>query len=125
MSSSQHLYEIRPNKDRRGIDLIGEPLPLGVLWFKGSDAIEDAINYARSFSYSHRAIIRVLDESETVVVTVELADDFSRAVNISARPLRLRLMSSSKSTARSKEQEATPRGANKSKLKHLLRHYRK
>jgi hypothetical protein len=44
MSTSQHLYEIRPRKDRRGIDLIGERLPLGVLWFEGPDAIEDAVN---------------------------------------------------------------------------------
>ena len=77
-SSSQHVYEIRPRKDRRGIDLIGERLPLGVLWFEGPDAIEDAVNYARSFSYSHPVIIRVLDESGTLAVTLELADDFSR-----------------------------------------------
>jgi hypothetical protein len=76
MSSSQYVFEIRPRKDRRGIDLIGERLPLGVLWFKGPDAIEDAVNYARSFSYSHPAIIRVLDESGTVAVTLESADDF-------------------------------------------------
>ena len=78
MSSSQHVYEVRPRKDRRGIDLIGERLPLGVLWFEGPDAIKDAINYARFFSYSHPAIIRVLDESGTLAVTLELADDFSR-----------------------------------------------
>ena len=107
MSSSQHVYEVRPRKDRHGIDLIGERLPLGVLWFEGPDAIKDAVNYARSFSYSHPAIIRVLDESGTLAVTLELADDFSRAVNISARRLRPCLMSSSKSIARSKEQEAT------------------
>ena len=107
MSNSQHVYEIRPRKDRRGIDLIGERLPLGVLWFEGPDAIEDAVNYARAFSHSHPAIIRVLDEPGALAVTLELADDFSRAVNISARPLRLCLMSSSKSIATSKEQEAT------------------
>jgi uncharacterized coiled-coil protein SlyX len=90
MSSSQHVYEIRPRKDRRGIDLIGERLPLGVLWFEGPDAIEDAVNYARSFSSSNPAIIRVLDESGTL-----------------AAPLRPCLMSSSKSIATSKEQEAT------------------
>jgi hypothetical protein len=107
MSSSQHVYEIRPRKDRRGVDLIGERLPLGVLWFEGPDAIEDAVNYARSFSYPHPATIRVMNESGTLAVTLESADDFSRPVNISARPLRLLLMSSSKDIARSKEQEAT------------------
>jgi hypothetical protein len=48
-----------------------------------------------------------LDESGTLAVTLELADDFSRAVNIFARRLRPCLMSSSKSIARFKEQEAT------------------
>jgi len=63
MSSSQHVYEIRARKDRRGIDLIGERLPLGVFWFEGPDAIDNAVNYARSVSYPHPAIIRVLNES--------------------------------------------------------------
>src|SRR4030095_10060749 len=107
MSSSQHVYEIRPRKDRRGVDLIGERLPLGVLWFEGPHAIEDAVNYARAFSHSHPAIIRVWDEPGALAVTLELADDFSRAVKISALPLRLCLMNSSKGIARSKEQEAT------------------
>jgi hypothetical protein len=83
MSSSQHAYEIRPRKDGRGIDLIGERLPLGVLWFEGPDAIEDAFSYARSFSYPHAAIIRVLNESGTFAVPLESADHFSRAVNTS------------------------------------------
>jgi len=95
MSSSQHVYEIRPRKDRRGLDLISERLPLGVLWFEGADAIEDAVNYARAFSYPRPVIIRVFDESGTFAVTLESVDDFSRPVNISARPLRHCLMSSS------------------------------
>ena len=107
MSSSQHVYEVRPRKDRRGIDLIGEWLPLGVLWFEGPDAIKDAVKYARSFSYPHPAIIRLLDESGTLAETLESSDHFSRAVNISARPFRPSLMSSSKIIARFKEEEAT------------------
>jgi hypothetical protein len=79
------FYEIRPRKDRRGIDLISERLPLGVLWFEGADAIEDAVNYAKRFSYPHAAIIRVLNASGTLTMTLELADDFSRAVNTSGR----------------------------------------
>lgn len=39
------FYEIRPRKDRLGIGLVSERLPLGVLWFEGADAIEDAVNY--------------------------------------------------------------------------------
>jgi hypothetical protein len=124
MSTSQHLYEVRPRKDRRGIDLIGERLPLGVLWFEGPDAIEDAVNYARSFSHPHPAIVRVLDESGTLAVTLESADDFSRAVNISASPPRPCLMSSSKSIARSKNRKR-PLRAKKGKSKRSLRASRK
>jgi len=29
MTSSQHLYEVRPRKDRRGVDLISDALPFG------------------------------------------------------------------------------------------------
>jgi hypothetical protein len=29
MTSSQHLYEIRPRKDKRVVDLIPEALPFG------------------------------------------------------------------------------------------------
>jgi hypothetical protein len=95
MSSSQHVYEIRPRKDTRGLDLISERLPLGVLWFEGADANEDAVNYARAFSYPRPVIIRVFDESGMFAVTLESMDDFSRPVDISARPLRHCLMSSS------------------------------
>jgi hypothetical protein len=99
MTSSQHIYEIRPREDRRGFDLIGERLPLGLLWFEGPGAIGDAINYARFFSRPHVAIIRVLDESGMVAETLELVGDFSRVVNISAL-YRHCLVSSSKSIAR-------------------------
>lgn len=85
MASSQHVYEIRPREDRRGFDLIGDCLPLGLLWFEGPEAIDDAVNYARFFSRSHPAVIRVFDESGRIVETLEFADDFSRVVNISAR----------------------------------------
>jgi hypothetical protein len=33
MTSSQHVYEIRPRKDRRGFDLISDALPFGRLWY--------------------------------------------------------------------------------------------
>jgi hypothetical protein len=86
MANSQHVYEIRPREDRRGFDLIGDPLPLGLLWFEGREAIGDAVNYARFFSRPHSAIVHVFDESGTLVETVEFAGEFSRVVNISGRP---------------------------------------
>jgi hypothetical protein len=100
LTSSQDVYEVRPRKDRRGVDLIGDRLPLGLLWFEGPDAIEDAVSYARSFSHPHTATIRVLDESGMLAVTLELADDFSRAIHISARPPRSCLNSSKSNWSR-------------------------
>jgi hypothetical protein len=34
-----HLYEVRPRKDRRGVDLISDVLPFGQLWYGEPDAI--------------------------------------------------------------------------------------
>jgi hypothetical protein len=34
MTSSRHVYEIRPRKDRRGVDLISDALPFGRLWYQ-------------------------------------------------------------------------------------------
>jgi hypothetical protein len=35
MPDSQHVYEVRPRKDKRGIDLISDALPFGRLWYAG------------------------------------------------------------------------------------------
>jgi hypothetical protein len=56
MTSSQHVYEVRPRKDRRGVDLISDALPFGALWYTKPD---DAVEYARFFSRSHDAVIVV------------------------------------------------------------------
>ena len=76
MTSSKYIYEIRPRKDRRGFDLVGDRLPLGFLWFEGPDAIVDAIFYAKFYSRSHPAIIRVFDESGAMVGTHESVGEF-------------------------------------------------
>jgi len=33
-----HVYEVRPRKDHRGIDLISDVLPFGRLWYGEPDA---------------------------------------------------------------------------------------
>jgi hypothetical protein len=33
MTNSQHVYEVRPRKDKRGVDLISEALPFRRLWY--------------------------------------------------------------------------------------------
>jgi hypothetical protein len=59
MTTSQHVYEIRPRKDHRGADLISDALPFGRLWYGEPNAISSAIDYAKFRSRSHNAVIRV------------------------------------------------------------------
>ena len=66
MTSSQHLYEIRPRKDRRGFDLISDVLPFGKLWYI---EVSDAIGYVEHGSRSHNAVIRVYDEAGNALET--------------------------------------------------------
>jgi hypothetical protein len=33
MIAAMHLYEVRPRKDKRGVDLISDALPFGRLWY--------------------------------------------------------------------------------------------
>jgi hypothetical protein len=67
-----HVYEIRPRKDHRGVDLISDALPFGRLWY----AEPNAIGYAKFRSRSHDAVIRVYDEAGTVMETHEHTGDF-------------------------------------------------
>jgi hypothetical protein len=62
MRSSQHVYEVRPRKDHRGVDLISDALPFGRLGYGEPNAIKNAIDYAKFYSRSHDAVIRVYDQ---------------------------------------------------------------
>lgn len=69
LTAGHDLYEVRPRKDSDGFDLISKLFRYGPIWYAGPDAVRKAIAYAkyRSHSRSQRAIIRVLDDSGTVV----------------------------------------------------------
>ena len=71
-----HLYEIRSRKDKFGVDLISDALPFGRLWYAEPNAISNAVGYAQHYSRSHNAVIRVYDESGTVIETHEHKGDF-------------------------------------------------
>ena len=71
MTSSQHVYEVRPRKDHRGVDPISDVLPFGALWYAEPNAISNAIGYAKFFSRSHDAVIRVYDDAGNVIETHE------------------------------------------------------
>jgi hypothetical protein len=68
-----HVYEVRPRKDQRGVDLISDALPFGRLWYETPD---DAIGYAMHSSRSHDAVIRVYDAAGNVMETHKHAGEF-------------------------------------------------
>ena len=71
-----HVYEIRPRADKRGVDLISDALPYSPLWYRGLNAIKDAIGHAKFYSRSHDAVIRVYDETGNVIETHEHTGEF-------------------------------------------------
>jgi len=75
-TSSQHVYEVRLRKDRRGVDLISDALPFGRLWYDGPNAASNAIGYASQYSRAHDALIRVYDEGGNLIETHEHKGDF-------------------------------------------------
>jgi hypothetical protein len=75
-STHVHVYEIRPRKSKRGVDLVSDALPFGKLLYGGPDAVGNAIGYAKFYSRSHDAVIRVFDEAGHIVETEEQAGDF-------------------------------------------------
>jgi hypothetical protein len=60
---SVEAYEVGQRSDKRGVDLISDALPFGRLWYGEPNAIANAVGYAQHRSRSHRAVIRVYDES--------------------------------------------------------------
>ena len=76
MAYSQHVYEVRPRKDNRGVDLISDVLPFGRLWYGDANAVANAIGYAEHYSRLHDAVIRVYDAAGTVIETHEHKGDF-------------------------------------------------
>jgi hypothetical protein len=71
-----YAYEIRPRKDRRGVDLISNALPFGRLWYDGPNAASNAVDHAKFRSRSDDAVIRVYDAAGNVIETYEHAGDF-------------------------------------------------
>jgi hypothetical protein len=76
MTSSQHVYEVRARKDKRGVNLISDALPFGHLWYGEPDAVSNAVAYAKFYRRSHDAGIRVYDEAPNVIKTHEHTGEF-------------------------------------------------
>jgi hypothetical protein len=65
---SVHVYEVRPLKDHRGVDLIGDMLPFHRLLYLD---VREAVDYAKFYSHLHNAVIRVYDGAGNVIDTHE------------------------------------------------------
>ena len=76
---SIHIYEIRLRADKHGFDLSSDALRYSPLWYRGSNAIVDALGYAKSYSRPHPVVIRVYDASGNVIETLEYKGDFEEA----------------------------------------------
>ena len=70
------VYEIRLRKDKRDFDLISDVLPFGRLCYGEPSVLEKAIGYAKFYSCSHDAVIRVYDAAGNVIETHEHTGDF-------------------------------------------------
>ena len=76
-----HVYEVRPRKDYRGVDLISDALPFGRLWYGEPNAASNAVGYAMHCSRSHDAVIRVYDAAGNVIETHEHKGEFNKPLS--------------------------------------------
>jgi hypothetical protein len=58
------------------VNLISDVLPFGRLWYGGPEAAANAIGYAKFYSRSHHAVIRVYDVTDNVIETPEQKGEF-------------------------------------------------
>jgi len=72
----EHVYEIRPRRDKLGVDLISDALPFGKLWYGGANAASYAVGYAKFYSRSHDTVIRVFDLAGNLIDTQAQTGDF-------------------------------------------------
>ena len=63
-----HIYEVHPRKDYHGVNLISDALPFGRLLHL---EVREAVAYAKFYSRSQDATIRVYDATGNVTETHE------------------------------------------------------
>jgi spore maturation protein CgeB len=71
-----HIYEVRTRRDKRGFDLLSDALPFGRFWYNDADA---AISYAKFYSRSQSAEVRVFDAAGAVVMVESWTGNFKEA----------------------------------------------
>jgi hypothetical protein len=55
-----------------------DALPFRRLWYAEPDAVANAIGYAKFFSRSHDAVVRICDEAGNLIETHQHAGEFKR-----------------------------------------------
>jgi len=75
LTRSIHIYEIRPRADKHGFNLSSDSLRYSPLWYRGSNAVVDAVRFARSCSRSHPVMIRIYDATGNLIETLEYRGD--------------------------------------------------
>jgi hypothetical protein len=83
------LYEVRPHKVYRGVNLISVALPLARLWYGGPNAVTNSIGYAKFCRRSHRTVIKVFDDAGNVIATHEQAGEFKKRRTLAAHVVRM------------------------------------
>jgi hypothetical protein len=74
--TSTHIYEIRPRADDHGFDLSSDALPYSPMWYRGPNAIGDAVHCAKSYSRSHPVVVRLYDDAGNIIENLEYPGDF-------------------------------------------------
>ena len=72
-----HVYEVRPRKDHRGVDLISDALPFGRLSDGEPDVASNTIGYASFYCRSHRVVIRVCDHAGKAIETHQFKEPYA------------------------------------------------
>ena len=68
MTSSQHIYEIRPRADKHGFDLSSDTLPYSPLWYRGLNAIVDAVGgLCKVLQPAIPIVIRIYDDAGNLI----------------------------------------------------------
>ena len=49
----RYVYEVRPCKDKRGVDLISDALPFGRLWYGEPDAVRNEATFSAPLFNDH------------------------------------------------------------------------
>lgn len=68
-----HTYEVRPREDHWGVDLISDVLPFGRLLYL---EVREAVAYAKFYSSSQAAVIRIYDAAGNLTEMYVQAGEF-------------------------------------------------